>query len=527
MPNQPSEPKPNPIQRLQQWLAHLRGSDVIVANIGQGASDVVVGKNILKIGTLVIPALPLVLALITTLLVSAAGTWLLVVPADMPQGTFNVAVAEFSQIDSQGRERVTADSALISRTLFTTIQGELQQLPADYPAVVWHDSMGPLEKRVTIGAVSGADTQARTASACKQAQQIGAAMIVYGVLDASQSPALLRLAFCVRDVSRNRDMGSLAELQSVDRLGGPLPVDLPLGDIQSSVNPVLRVRTALLAKLVVGLRYELSSSPNFQASLTRALAVFKEARLYLEREDGAATGENGGDLVAYFIGRESYLLFQEPSTPADKRAAYLEEARRALSQATDLNPQYARAWSALGSVYYQRIQQLPRAERLTSDDFTKAFAAYQAALRSAQASQDRPAEAEAWLSLAITSWLQGDAALYTIPADPAAAQAAFTSADRQIAAAAVLIQPEHNRLRGFAAMLNGLLAHDRAQIALQARNTAIARALFQQAQQSYIKCIAAGQADPGDQFLQRQIIAVTCEPYAKSVALSIQQLPSP
>jgi hypothetical protein len=48
----------------------------------------------------------------------------------MPPGRFNVAIAEFSTIDAQGHERVSDDSALISKTLFTTVQAELQQLPA-------------------------------------------------------------------------------------------------------------------------------------------------------------------------------------------------------------------------------------------------------------------------------------------------------------------------------------------------------------------------------------------------------------
>jgi hypothetical protein len=76
-----------------------RSGDVIIANVGPGASDVVVGKHIFKIGTLVIPALPLMIALIVTLAGSAAGLWAYLIPATMPPGTFNVAVAEFSQLD--------------------------------------------------------------------------------------------------------------------------------------------------------------------------------------------------------------------------------------------------------------------------------------------------------------------------------------------------------------------------------------------------------------------------------------------
>ena len=72
-PPQTPPPKPSLLQRLRRLWARPRSGDVIVANVGQGASDVVVGKNILKIGTLVIPALPVVIALIVALVGGAAG----------------------------------------------------------------------------------------------------------------------------------------------------------------------------------------------------------------------------------------------------------------------------------------------------------------------------------------------------------------------------------------------------------------------------------------------------------------------
>src|ERR1700712_2274339 len=174
----PPQPKPSLLQRLRQRLAQLRGGDVIITTIAPGASDNIVGKNIIKIGTLVVPALPAVIALIVALVSAAVGLWLYLVPAKMPAGYFNIAVAEFSQIEPQAHERFPADSALISRTLFTTIQGELQPLPADYPALVWHDSMNLLQKRGTIGAVTGANEQARATAACQRAETLGADVIV-------------------------------------------------------------------------------------------------------------------------------------------------------------------------------------------------------------------------------------------------------------------------------------------------------------------------------------------------------------
>ncbi|MFN8569206.1 MAG: hypothetical protein U0Z44_17180 [Kouleothrix sp.] len=53
---------------------------MIVATIGAGARDVVVGKNILRIGTLVVPALPVVIALVAALLSATLGLWLYLVP---------------------------------------------------------------------------------------------------------------------------------------------------------------------------------------------------------------------------------------------------------------------------------------------------------------------------------------------------------------------------------------------------------------------------------------------------------------
>jgi hypothetical protein len=97
-------------------------------------------------------------------------------------------------------------------------------------------------------------------------------------------------------------------------------------------------------------------------------------------------------------------------------------------------------------------------------------------------------------------------------------------ADQQLAAGTALIQPAQNRLRGYAAMVRGLITHERAQIALRAGDRDPGRGFFQQARDAYGQCIAAGQADPGDQFLQQQLIASTCAPNAQNVAAALQQL---
>jgi tetratricopeptide (TPR) repeat protein len=347
---------------------------------------------------------------------------------------------------------------------------------------------------------------------------------VYGALDTSTSPALLRLQFCARNATRDRDMGSMAELQKVDRLGGPLPVDLPLGDVQSSVNPTLRVRTALVARLVVGLRYELASNPNFQSNLRRALDTFAGALRYLEQEEGAATAENGGDVAHYFVGREHFLLFQDSATPPEQKPGHLEAARSSFQRAVELNPTYARAWSALAAVYFWRAQQTEPANRLGADDIMQALDIYETAISLARAAGDDPAAAEAHLSRALVFRLQGEAFAALPTPDVTRAEEALSRAEAEAGAGTALIKPEQNRLQGFEAMVRALIAHQRAQVQNRAGDKVAARDLFEQARDFYHRCIAASQADPGDQFLRQQIVDFTCKPGEASAIAAIQRI---
>ena len=104
-----------------------------------------VNQNILRIGTLVIPALPAVVALVVLLAGTALGLWFALVPATMPDGYVNIAIADFAQIDASGRMRVTADSQRIGDTLFATVRDEVARLAPDYRGQVWHDSMSLLQ----------------------------------------------------------------------------------------------------------------------------------------------------------------------------------------------------------------------------------------------------------------------------------------------------------------------------------------------------------------------------------------------
>ncbi|HEX5688980.1 MAG TPA: hypothetical protein VFX76_03210 [Roseiflexaceae bacterium] len=482
----------------------------------------------LSIGTLTIPLLPAVIVLLATMFGVAVALWLYSVPTRMPDGYFNVAVAEFSQIDDQNRIGSSDDSELLSRRLFTAIQQQFQdQSPSAFPPLVWHDSMSIFQKRTRIGAIAG-----DSPDACLQrADDLNAAIIVYGTLDTRTRPAQLHLRFCtysakLHEREHERDIGAFQELQGVDRLGSPIRIDLPIANQLNAGDRVLHLRTDLLARLVVGLSNELSGG-DFQIGVRGALKTFQDALDNLT-SNGVVTDEslaaNGGDLVYYFIGREYFLLYQDAATPEKDRPAYLQNAQESFARAIALHDQYARAWSALGGVYFLKARQALFDARPAANDLKQSVDAYQAAIQGSQAEQDRPAEAQARLALALVYWLQADSFLREQPSDNAAAQASLDLAEQHIALGEALLRPEQNRFHGFAAMIHGLIAHWRGQISLRTSDPAAARTQFTQADQFYQQCIQAGENDSNDLFLQRQIIDQTCKPRKNSVEMALKQL---
>src|SRR5262249_6220566 len=94
---------------LLYFLQHLRDRmrfDTITAQIGPNAQGVIVGKNIIQIGSLQIPMyLIFIFALGTIVVVTAVITilYILLPPSVMPEGNFNIAVAEFVAIDQDGK----------------------------------------------------------------------------------------------------------------------------------------------------------------------------------------------------------------------------------------------------------------------------------------------------------------------------------------------------------------------------------------------------------------------------------------
>ena len=102
---------------LSDLLKRGKRGDVVAAYVGEGAHDVVIGKNIIKIGTLVIPTAPVlaILFVVVSALIFVAVNFL--GPTKMG-ARFNVAVAEVGEMDAEGRTHRSEDGELLSKWIF-------------------------------------------------------------------------------------------------------------------------------------------------------------------------------------------------------------------------------------------------------------------------------------------------------------------------------------------------------------------------------------------------------------------------
>lgn len=494
-----------PEKPREPWYRRLFQRDVIIAEVGPGARDVIIGKNVVRIGTLVVPALPAIVALLGAVALLTIGLWWAIVPATMSGDAFNIAVADFGQI-SNGRVMRSQDGSLISRTLFTSLRGELGGLAqdaqiADYTPRVWHDSMNLLEKRGTIGMIEGADGTARRTAACKRAEELGANVLVYGYLNTDTTPPTVEQEFCVRSV--RRDMGDISEVSSTNRFGDAVPVDLPFDSVgKATVNAPLRIRNELLTRVVIGLNYELAGR------YTIGLNTFTKALEYLQqqREPGETAGPDGEDVLHYFIGREHFFLSQNAALDDQAREERFAKAQEQFQLALR-NPEYVRARIGLGGVFYQRAIKKLLAGQPFEADLQRAIQEQRQAYDAAAKADDTPVAIQAALSLASSYWRIGGVAATN--GDTTAAEQAFGQTLELAEFGWQRAEPDQHRFRAYAALLRGATFEVRGGSAKAAGQIESMRAAFQQAEQFYQQCAAEGNADLLDVWIKEQVVKST------------------
>ncbi len=390
-----------------------KSGDTIIANVGEGARDVVVGKNIrvIKVGTLVIPAVPVFIGVIVFIVVCALGTYAYLVPDKMPTGLFNIAVAEFGELGADKRVSVTTNSQTSSRLVFTTLRDELLPLglglQGPLKPVVWHDSLFPAQIRARIPVIPGDTPQARQDAAKKLAEQLQAKMIIYGTLQTDQAPPSFIPEFYIAPLTGEAD-----EIVGRYQFGSPIPLQLSSEKGSTwadslALDKTFIARRQALAQIAFGFVHDL------RGNHTDALTRFQNALQILQASDNRA----GEEAVHYFIGRE-YLFLANKKNAENPNATneieqFITQAESAFNQSRTKNEAYARAHFGLGGVNRLRALRQPAAQRLEQPTFlNRAFAEYDLALKYATQANEEQTQIKLRIAIGTTHFLQAEAYLH-------------------------------------------------------------------------------------------------------------------
>lgn len=487
-------------RRLASWLGLGQSGDTIVAEVGAGARWVAVGKNIVQIGALELPTLPVVLTLVAVLGLGAGGLWFAAVPARMPVSPLNIAVAEIGVAGPEGELARSEDGERLSEWIFSELKSDYTSLPGSQP-LVWHDSMSVLEKRSRIGMVHGTDRPQRTASAGQVAARINANIVIHGVLTGEGNRVSFAPEFYVDEVLEQAD-----ELVGPHELGAAIPLQLPIEPSNLRTSEYLRA--------------ELGPRIEALAWLTRAIVLDTNGR-HQQAFDLLATAEvelddwhadQGREILHYFQGREALYLGRQDSS-------WLERAKRAYQRALEINPDYARAHIGLGGVYYSLAQEQAPDRRLESGEAELAVRHYERAIAAADGAVGSHVELKGRLGLATTLRLLGET--YLLTGDHAGAAAELDEAIGLMERAIPQIPGQDDRLLAEAYLALGAAYHQRGYISQVSGDTPSARTLYKRAESAYSKCIEHAEGDLYDASSQ-DLSATSCEPYRQQVLEALQ-----
>lgn len=239
-------------------------------------------------------------------------------------GTFNIAVAEFGEMGPDGVIHSSTAGKQMSQWAVTYLRDEVKQEDANIS--IWPDQSN-FFRRTHVPLVQPSAVE-------KTASDINADLLLYGYIDTRSDPPELVLNFWVAPQEKYQ----FEDIQGNTQIGNPIRI-LNLQDPGISVQGELERQSTAVAFIAMGLAQEqLGQSEDALAALLKA-------------EESAPQSA----MVKFFIGRE-YLFLSERQL--DRQEELWQNAEETLQQAIALDPEYARAYIALGALYMKRANKL-------------------------------------------------------------------------------------------------------------------------------------------------------------------------
>lgn len=284
----------------------------------------------------------------------------------MPSTGFNVAVAEFAELDAAGNLVSSEVGRELSEWLVYAIEKETEDVDPMVRKTIW----GP-EK---VKYIPGKDADARAANAAQFATAYSVTVLIYGVVTVDDVGYQVSPEFYVS----RQYFGYGSEVSGPDRLGHSVPFTPPLtpGE-RRDINRELNARTTALEHLVKGLTHF------YAGSYDLAWAEFKSAESVKDWQP-----EEGKEVIYLLMGAAKLELYQK-AKGEERDPWQLAQATDAFAQAYDLDHDYARSYLGLGGVAL--LQATPNLNEcdIDGEKLAEASAWYSASLNAS----DRPASA--------------------------------------------------------------------------------------------------------------------------------------
>ncbi len=404
-------------------------------------------------------------------------------------GAFNIAIADFGEIDpTNGEVKTTRAASAASQFLFDGLERQLASSEQTIPLVrdiqVRHDNSTPL--------VKGSTASERENNAAALAKALNAHILIYGNVLAAQNGSDLQVQFYVSPQASEKEFNALLGSQA---LGGQVPLPSSYDGSGSLTNIAVSEQLDLRSRIIFWLTVAMTQ--DLLGRSEQALATLQQAET--ELTDWQAG--DGKELLYFLQGREHLFLRQ------------MDAAQAAFAKAVDSNPTYARAAVALGSVDTFTSNQLEdSATQLTDGSLLQqAIETQTAGLAEAEAAGDSFTAALAKTALAQSLNVSCVAAVTVGQIDDAAksCQQALNYADQAVA---YFAQTQENRLFAQALLGQGLAHFGLNYVSDASGNREQALADLDAAAAAYTQCIAQGDLAPFDKVLQENVIAEACQP---------------